>query len=303
MGGLTMQKEYSLDNTLEESKAPQSIAIMLDSHGTSDMITETSAEILINLIDTLRKQFGGQKAYICISSHNQKSEQIKKILDELAKFTNEDILLGPSFFYGGRYDYNTNTEYNMGAFFNSNKIKTFQEYYLKNAEFNIGWIALIDDSISYNTHKCYKDYLPMVAIKPSQKSYNPYANFMHRESVIDNIFGVNELLEEYIKDIKGMSLANILAKQRELVSHLSEFEIQTLIKKRDFKTLYEYLQSEVSDEDIFKNIYELLVKENLEEPFELADKLYIDETFNLLKNRASFKEKIIEAKSLAYKTK
>ena len=83
-----------------------------------------------------------------------------------------------------------------------------------------------------------------------------------------------------------MSLANILAKQRELVSHLSEFEIQTLIKKRDFKTLYEYLQSEVSDEDIFKNIYELLVKENLEEPFELADKLYIDETFNLLKNRA-----------------
>lgn len=143
----------------------------------------------------------------------------------------------------------------------------------------------------------------MVAIKPSQKSYNPYANFMHRESVIDNIFGVIELLEEYIKDIKGMSLADVLARQSKLISHLSEFEIQTLIKKRDFKTLYEYLQSEVSDEDAFENIYELLVKENLEEPFELADKLYIDETFNLLKTRASFKEKIIEAKSLAYKNK
>lgn len=298
-----MQKEYSFDNTLEESKAPQSIAIMLDFHGTSDMITESSAEIFINLIDTLRKQFGGQKAYICISSHNQKSEQIKKILDELVKFTNKDIILGTSFFYGGRYDYNTNTEYNMGAFFNSNKVKTFQEYYLKNAEFNIGWIALIDDSISYNTHKCYKDYLPMVAIKPSQKSYNPYANFMHRESVVDNIYGVIELLEEYIKDIKGMSLADILAKQREVVSHLSEFEIQTLIKKCDFKTLYEYLQSEVSDEDIFKNIYELLVKENLEDPFELTDKFYIDKTFNLLKSGVSFREKIIEAKSLAYKNK
>lgn len=291
------------DNTLKESRTQQSIAIMLDSHGTSDMITESSAEIFINLIDTLRKQFGGQKAYICISSHNQKSEQIKKILDELVKFTNEDIILGPSFFYGGIYDYSTNTEYNMGAFFNSNKVKTFQEYYLKNTEFNIGWIALIDDSISYNTHKCYKEYLPMVAIKPSQKSYNPYANFMHRESVVDNIFGVIELLEEYIKDIKGMSLADILAKQREVVSHLSEFEIQTLIKKCDFKTLYEYLQSEVSDEDIFKNIYELLVKENSDEPFELADKFYIDETFNLLKSRVSFKKKIIVSKSLAYKNK
>lgn len=100
-----------------------------------------------------------------------------------------------------------------------------------------------------------------------------------------------------------MSLADVLARQSKLISHLSEFEIQTLIKKRDFKTLYEYLQSEVSDEDAFENIYELLVKENLEEPFELADKLYIDETFNLLKTRASFKEKIIEAKSLAYKNK
>ena len=162
---------------------------------------------------------------------------------------------------------------------------------------------MIDDSISYNTHKYYKNYLPMVAIKPSQKSYNPYANFMHREAVMDNIFGVIELLEEYIKDIKGMSLADVLARQSKLISHLSEFEIQTLIKKRDFKTLYEYLHSEVSDENLFEKIYELLVKENSDDPFELTDKFYIDKTFNLLKSGVSFREKIIEAKSLAYKNK
>ena len=52
------------DNILKETRTQQSIAIMLDSHGTSDMIRETSAEIFINLIDILRKQFGGQKAYI-----------------------------------------------------------------------------------------------------------------------------------------------------------------------------------------------------------------------------------------------
>ena len=100
-----------------------------------------------------------------------------------------------------------------------------------------------------------------------------------------------------------MSLADILARQSRLISHLSEFEIQTLIKKHDFKTLYEYLHSEVSDENLFEKIYELLVKENSDDPFELTDKFYIDKTFNLLKSRVSFREKIIEAKSLAYKNK
>ena len=83
-----------------------------------------------------------------------------------------------------------------------------------------------------------------------------------------------------------------------------------MVQKMDAGPIFAQKKVEILPTDNASSLFEKmgdaassLLKENLEEPFELADKLYIDETFNLLKTRASFKEKIIEAKSLAYKNK
>ena len=60
-------------------KPKKSIAIMLDLDGTSNWIDDSTAEVFMKQVETLRKNFGEGKAFICISTHAHGSEAIKKV--------------------------------------------------------------------------------------------------------------------------------------------------------------------------------------------------------------------------------
>lgn len=279
---------------------PKSIAIMLDLDGTSNWIENGTAEIFMKQVDTLREQFGGAKAYICISTHAHGSDPIKSVLDKLDPYANENIILANSFFYGGVYEYQTDTTYPMGGIFNMNKIKTFCEHYIKSEHLNIGWFALIDDTISETVFKTFQDEKPMVVMKPGCSSISKYNNFMYRETCTDNFYGVIELMDAYIKDIKGMDLWDVLDKQRDMIRHMSDSEIHDLISNREFYKLLQYLKSGETDKDDFKSTYGWLMVECDIEPFGKQYESYIEEILKVLSENGAFDETVEEAKSLIF---
>ena len=286
--------------TSSRVSVPKSIAIMLDLDGTSNHIDAETAEIFIKQVDTLRKQFGGEKAFICISTHAHGPEPIKRVLDELAVFVNDDIVLGNSFYFGGVYEYGTDTCYNMSGLFNMKKIQTFQDHYLKSENLNIGWFALIDDTISNTVYKTFQYDKPMVVMKPGCSSISKYNNFMNRETCTDNFAGVIEMMDTYIKDIREMDLWDVLDKQEMMISHLSDFEIHELVKNRRFSELLRYLQSDMTDKEDFKRTYKWLMVENSLEPFGKNYESYVEEILEVLSKRGAFEEKVTQAKSLLF---
>lgn len=280
---------------------PKSIAIMLDLDGTSNRIDVTTAELFMNQVDALRKQFGEEKAYICISTHAHGYEPIKRVMDELNAFAKEGIVLSRSFYYGGMYDYYTDLNFPMGIPFNMNKIETFQKTYIDNEDLNVGWFALIDDGIAADVFKSYQFEKAMVALKPGQVSPPKYNNFMYRSTSTDNFDGVVELMDEYIKDVKDMTRFDIIDKQIAMVTHLSSFEIRTLIRERKFNRLIRYLKSDKTDEDDFECTYNYLIMESSIEPFGKCYESIIEEILNILAEKEAFNISVEEAKTLMLK--
>lgn len=238
---------------------PRSIAIMLDLEKTSNNITDKEAEIFMKQVDTLRKQFGEQKAYICVSTHSSSSTHVKMVLDILNKYRNENIIFGLSFVFGGVYSYKFDNITPMGFLYNKNKVETFIDYYLEDFELNIGWFALIDDSLNEDVYKSFQYSMPMVGLKPSGKKDEYYNNFMYRTTDTDNFSGVIELMDKYIKDIRGMTLDDIAKEQRKMPKHLSSWDLYQLLMNFNLKEVIEYLNSGMADVDDFKNTYKAMM--------------------------------------------
>lgn len=295
-------EQESFPSVLKSSRVsvPKSIAIMLDLDGTSNWIEDDTAEIFMKQVDTLRKQFGDAKAFICISTHAHGPEPIKRVLDKLAPFAHDNIILGNSFYYGGVYEYPIDTSYTMGGLFNMNKIKTFYDYYLNSEHLNIGWFAIIDDGITDSVFKTFQHEKPMVVMKPSCSSISKYNNFMHRETCTDNFYGVIELMDGYIKDVKGMDLWDVLDKQQSMLRHLSNLEINDLIRNRRFYELLTYLKSGETDKEDFKNTYVCLLMESDIEPFGEYYESYIEEILKVLSENGAFDQTVSYVKSLMF---
>ncbi len=286
----------------EPKVIPKSIAIMLDLDGTSNWMNESSAEIFMKQIDLLRKRFGNQKAYICISTHSSTPNNIKKVLDELNKFATDGIILGYSFYYGGLYDYQTDVSYYRSVPFNLNKIETFSDFYLNDENLNIGWFAIADDSLTGDVIKEYQYSKPMVGLKPVHYSKKDN-NFMFRSTDTDNIMGVIELLDDYIKDTQDMDYDDVLEKQRKMVIYISPWECNKLIQKRQFDILFKYLQSDIASKEDCKGIYNWLVNENSLTPFESMYQSYIVKILGILSEKGAFDESIEDVKKLFFDRK
>lgn len=248
----------SILKSRKKTSIPRSIAIMLDLEKTCDKITDKEAEIFMKQVDTLRKQFGNESAYICISTHSSTSTHIKMVFDILNKYRNENIGFGTSFIYGGKYSYSFDSVTPMGFLYNSDKIQTFTDHYLHSL--NVGWIALIDDSLNENVYKSFQHSMPMVGLKPSGKKEDIYNNFMYRATDTDNFSGVIELMDKYIKDIRGMTLDDIAEEQKKMTRHLSSWELHQLLINYQFEKVIKYLNSGMADADDFKNTYKTIME-------------------------------------------
>lgn len=281
---------------------PVSIAVMLDLDGTCNLIDDELAEKFIDEVEVLREQFGGN-AYICISTHSSSSRHIKKVFDYLAKYKKEGIILAKSFFYGGTYDYEYDEERYEGFSFNSNKVNTFSQVYLDNKELNIGWFAIIDDSLSEDIFKPYQEFRAMVGLRPGYTGTDRYNNFMYRTTSTKNFLGVVELMDKYIEDVNDKNIFDIIDIQRKMPRHLSSWEVSELLRNYQFSEIVNYLNSGLADKDDFRDVYTRLYMMSQYENDKISGpyREYVEEILTILDNNGYLNKSLEEEKRVLLK--
>lgn len=230
---------------LSHSGSSKSIAIMLDLEHTSNDIEIGSASIFIRELNIIRRKLNAKYCYICISTHSGSVEQVKRVLDFLAPYTNKYIKIGKSFLYGSSYDYETDELTNEGAFFNSNKIETFKRYYLNENYFDNIWFCIADDSLCLDIYNKYKDIHPCLFIKPDSSEL---PNFMCIPTETKGFDGVIEAIDIYIKSISKLNINGILSHQMDAISHVSSFELTNRVRNHDYEYLIRYFEEGYADE-------------------------------------------------------
>lgn len=238
-------KENMAKVRLSNNESSKSIAIMLDLEYTSNDIEIESASIFVRELNVLRRKFNAKYCYICISTHSGSVEQVKRVLDFLAPYTNKYIKIGKSFLYGSSYDYETDELTNEGAFFNSNKIDTFKRYYLNDYYFDNIWFCIADDSLSLDVYNKFKDIHPCLFIKPGSSEL---PNFMCIPTETKGFDGVIEALDTYIKSISKLNINGILSHQMDAISHVSSFELTNRVRNHDYEFLIRYFEEGYADE-------------------------------------------------------
>jgi len=231
-----------------------SVAVMLDLDGTSDGIDDKKAEIFVSQLDTIRKKFDAKIAFISISTHYNSSYEMQKVLNILSRHLSSNIKIGISFYYGGTYDFDKGEEKERGFGFNSDKVETFDNYYVNSIKTEIKWFAIIDDRAEDGIYVRYQNRLPMLVGLPSQsKKSMSKNNFMRIATTTSGFDGVIEILDLYIKSIKDLTAMQILEKQKNMITHLSSYELMNKIMRKDYTYLTRYFEEGYADESDYED--------------------------------------------------
>lgn len=284
-----MKRHYSLNfenkrqKTLE-GQIPKTIAVMLDLEGTSDFIDDEKAKKFITQLDALRKKFGAKTATISISTHYNSSDIMQEALEILARNLSNYIKIGLNFFYGGIYDYDKKEEILKEFSFNSDKVKTFESYYVNNREMNNQWFAIIDDSIGEGTYKKYKNNQPMLVCRPSQRSEDSLLknNFMSIATMKKGIDGVIEILDLYIESIRSLSPLQVMETQRNMITHLSGCDLLEKVRNRDYVFLERYFREGVADDADYRDSLNWLIYTNSNQIPSRDELIYLRRIFELM---------------------
>lgn len=225
-------------------KKEKRIAVMLDIEKTSEWITDETAEIFVSQLEKIRKQFMAEEGIICISTLDHSTERIKKVLSTLSRYTSHTIKIDLSFFYGGMYDFTNDYEWKTPI--NNNKVESFMDYM---QDKNILWVAFIDDNLSLDTYKKYRNKLPtLVAIPSANKEKIEQNNFMQIATTTKNFDGVIEILASYLTTIQNLMPKDILQKQMSMPIHLSSWEVIEKVHEKNYPFLEQYFLSGCADE-------------------------------------------------------
>lgn len=271
------------------------ISIMLDLEGTLDNMNDDLAKIFINQVDTIRKYLIADKAIILISTHYIDSDKIKDNLDILNKHLIDNIKIGKSFYLGGMYDYNRDTDTYINKYFNYDKEATFHKYYK-----NSIWFALIDDMLLDTTFKKYQRKQPMLVCRPTQRR-DYYNNFM---SIATNTYGFNgvvECLNIYINSIKGLTLNQILEKQKTMVYHVNQDELKDIIKNKDYNFIEKYFKLGLNNKEDYNFLVTRLLIEIQKKYPTKQELIKIRNIVNIIStycNNSKISEKIKELKRI-----
>lgn len=249
-------KDFSTNylGNMEELKIPTWIAVMLDLDGTIDGIDDEKASIFVKQLEYLRQKFKADEGIISISTHYDNASKIKSVLDIFARNLSGSIKIGKSFYYGGTYDYEKQLDIPCGMNFNRDKVATFDSHYVNIIGPVNKWIAIIDDGIDEDVYMKYQDIHPMLLCKPSQSERTVAKNnFMRRATTTKGFDGVLEVLDEYTDSIKSLSSIQILDTQRNMISHLSSYELTEKVRKREYSFLERYFKEGYADEDDYQD--------------------------------------------------
>lgn len=238
---------------LEPLKFPTKIVVMLDLDGTVDGIDDEKSKVFLKQLDYIRKKFQADTGVISISTHYDNAEKIDSVLDILSRNLLPNIKIGMSFYYGGMYDYEKKLSIPCKMGFNRDKVATFDEYYI-NVGVTTKWMAIIDDSIDEDSYKKYQEILPMLLCKPSQNDKNVLKNnFMRRATTTNGFNGVLEVMDEYTESIRNLSFSQIVDYQRNMMTHLSSFDLVEKIRKRNYAYLERYFKEGYADDSDYED--------------------------------------------------
>jgi hypothetical protein len=214
---------------------------MLDISGTCDNINTLKIEIFLNKLNYLCTKFFADKIIISLSTHFSNCESIKEMLNLFNSCLDDNTIIGTSFYLGGTYDYYSNTDTYIGFGFNSDKVSTFDRYFINNLEYDNVWFGLFDDSLDDYVFENYKDNKVMLACRPSQVSLGLINdNFMVRSTSTYGFDGVLEVLDSYNKDIVNLNYDEILNEQKNMVCHMSTLQFALKIRDKNFDFLKKY---------------------------------------------------------------
>lgn len=271
-------------DTISDYEIPKIIAVMLNLDGTCDFINDEKAKKFIEQLDILRKKFGAKIATISISTHYNNSDRMQKVLEILSRNLSSCIKVGVSFFYGGIYDYDKREEVPQGCSFNRDKVKTFDRYYVNGIGMNNQWFAIIYDSISDDAYIKYKNSHPMLVCRPSQNKEENLSknNFMNIATTTKGIDGVIEILESYIESIRFLSPIQIIETQKNMITHLSCWDLTEKIKNRDYIFLERYFREGFADEDDYIDSLNWLIWTNSDQIPSKDELVYLREIIGLM---------------------
>lgn len=271
-------------DTNSDFEIPKTIAVMLDLDGTCDFINDEKAKKFIAQLDILRKKFGAKISTISISTHYDNSDRMQEVLEILSRNLSSCIKVGISFFYGGIYDYDKREEIPQEYSFNRDKVKTFDSYYVNSIGVNNQWFAIIDDSISDDTYSKYKNSHPMLVCRPSQNDEDSISknNFMSIATTTKGIDGVIETLESYIESIRFLSPIQVIETQRNMITHLSCWDLTEKIRNRDYAFLERYFREGFADEADYRDSLNWLIWTNSDQISSKDELVYLREIFGLM---------------------
>lgn len=236
-------------------KFSKTIAVLLDLDGTSDFMDDQKAAMFVKQLEFLRKKFGADSATISISTHYQDPNRMLEVLDILSRHLLVNVKIGVNFYYGGTYDYEKKVATPCVPNFNVNKVKTFDEYYVHAFGLKNQWFAIIDDGVAEDVYKKYQNNHPMFVCRPSQSEQNLSTNcFMCISTTTKGFDGVIEGMNTYIDSIRKLSKEQILESQRNMMTHLSGFELTAKIRKREYAFVEKYFSEGYADIDDYRDV-------------------------------------------------
>ncbi len=279
--GQNLLKSFDTGNNFE---IPATIAVMLDLDGTCDYINDEKAKIFISQLDILRKKFEARTATISISTHYNNSDRMQKVLEILSRNLSSHIKIGINFFYGGIYYYDKREEVLQGDSFNRDKVETFDNYYVNSLGRNNQWFAIIDDGILDDTYVEYKNSRPMLVARPSQRDEDSLSknNFMSISTTTKGIDGVIEILDLYIESIRYLSPMQIMETQRNMITHLSSWDLIEKIRNHDYAFLERYFKEGFADEADYRDLLNWLIYTNSNKNPSKDELIYLRGIFKLI---------------------
>ncbi len=239
---------------------------MLDVEGTLNGIDDEKARLFIRSLDVIRKKFQADYGTIAISTHANNAREIKRVIDIFLRNLSDSIKIGTSFFCGGVYDYKENREISRHPRFNFDKVTTFKSYYVNSFGF-IGtscvWYAIFDDELEDSLIANVDRDIPVLLAKPSTNSKDVAKNdIMAVSSTSKGFDGVLEIMSTYLKTIHDLTPKDIVQAQKNLMMHLSSYNLTTKIIEKDYIFLKRYFEEGYADEDDYKDALDWLIMTN-----------------------------------------
>ncbi len=264
-------------------KIPTELAVMLDLDGTVNSIDLEKAKQFQVQLDSIRQKFDADTVFISISTHYEDSIKMKKVLDIFACTLLPNIKIGMSFYFGGMYDYEKGLDIPCKFGFNRDKVETFDTYYNSTLGRYNKWFAIIDDGIADDIYLRYQNNHPMLLVLPSNSERSVSKNnFMRRATTTNGFDGVLEVMDGYLEDIKGLSSLEIVNTQRNMITHLSSYELVEKIRKRDYSFLERYFVEGYADEDDYQDTLSWILLTNSDSNFSRGEAVSIGRIVDLL---------------------